>query len=67
VSFGSRCRSTFWNHDERNARAEKQRRGRGPEVVEADGNAILGYVTTSVAKFDRFYDPNSDGVLSLTR
>ena len=28
-------------------------------------NAILGYATTSVAKFDRFYDPNGDGVLSL--
>ena len=27
--------------------------------------AILGYATTSVAKFDRFYDPNGDGVLSL--
>jgi len=27
--------------------------------------AILGYVTTSLAKFDRFYDPNGDGVLSL--
>ncbi len=28
-------------------------------------NNILGYATTSVAKFDRFYDPNGDGVLSL--
>jgi hypothetical protein len=28
-------------------------------------NAILGYATTSVAKFDRFYDPNGNGVLSL--
>jgi hypothetical protein len=28
-------------------------------------NAILGYATTSVAKFDRFYDPDGDGVLSL--
>lgn len=27
--------------------------------------AILGYATTSVAKFDRFYDPNGDHVLSL--
>jgi hypothetical protein len=27
--------------------------------------AILGYATTSVAKFDRFYDPNGDGVLSV--
>jgi hypothetical protein len=26
---------------------------------------ILGYAVTSVAKFDRFYDPNGDGVLSL--
>ena len=25
----------------------------------------LGYVQTSLAKFDRFYDPNGDGVLSL--
>jgi hypothetical protein len=28
-------------------------------------NAILGYATTSVAKFDRFYDPDGDGVLSV--
>jgi len=28
-------------------------------------NAILGYVTTSLAKFDPFYDPDGDGVLSL--
>jgi hypothetical protein len=28
-------------------------------------NSILGYVTTSLAKFDRFYDPDGDGVLSL--
>jgi hypothetical protein len=28
-------------------------------------SAILGYVTTSLAKFDRFYDPNGDGVLSI--
>ena len=28
-------------------------------------NSILGYVTTSLAKFDPFYDPNGDGVLSL--
>jgi hypothetical protein len=28
-------------------------------------SAILGYVTTSLAKFDRFYDPDGDGVLSL--
>jgi pimeloyl-ACP methyl ester carboxylesterase len=27
--------------------------------------AILGYAETSVEKFDRFYDPNGDGVLSL--
>jgi len=27
--------------------------------------AILGYVQTSLAKFDRFYDPDGDGVLSL--
>lgn len=27
--------------------------------------AILGYATTSVAKFDRFYDPNGDGTLSV--
>jgi predicted esterase len=27
--------------------------------------AILGYATTSVAKFDRFYDPDGDGSLSL--
>ena len=27
-------------------------------------NAILGYAQTSVAKFDRFYDPDGDGVLS---
>ena len=27
--------------------------------------AILGYATTSVAKFDRFYDPDGDGALSL--
>ena len=27
--------------------------------------AILGYAETSVAKFDRFYDPNGDGELSL--
>ena len=25
--------------------------------------SILGYATTSVAKFDRFYDPNGDQVL----
>jgi len=28
-------------------------------------NALLGYATTSVAKFDRFYDPDGDGVLSV--
>ncbi len=28
-------------------------------------DSILGYVVTSLAKFDRFYDPNGDGVLSL--
>lgn len=28
-------------------------------------DAILGYATTSVAKFDRFYDPNRDGSLSV--
>jgi hypothetical protein len=28
-------------------------------------NSILGYLTTSLAKFDRFYDPNGDGQLSL--
>lgn len=28
-------------------------------------DALLGYVTTSVGKFDRFYDPNGDGELSL--
>ena len=28
-------------------------------------DAILGYATTSVAKFDRFYDPDGDGVLSV--
>jgi len=28
-------------------------------------NSILGYAETSVAKFDRFYDPNGDQVLSL--
>ncbi len=28
-------------------------------------NNILGYVQTSLAKFDRFYDPNGDGVLSI--
>ena len=28
-------------------------------------DAILGYATTSVAKFDRFYDPNRDGTLSV--
>ena len=27
--------------------------------------AILGYAQTSVEKFDRFYDPDGDGVLSL--
>ena len=27
--------------------------------------SILGYAVNSVAKFDRFYDPNGDGVLSL--
>jgi len=27
--------------------------------------AILGYATTSVAKFDRFYDPDGNGTLSL--
>jgi len=27
--------------------------------------AIFGYVQTSLAKFDRFYDPDGDGVLSL--
>jgi len=27
--------------------------------------AILGYAETSVEKFDRFYDPDGDGVLSL--
>jgi Tannase and feruloyl esterase len=27
--------------------------------------AILGYAETSIAKFDRFYDPNGDGRLSL--
>ena len=27
--------------------------------------AILGYATTSVAKFDRFYDPNGDQTLSV--
>jgi hypothetical protein len=26
--------------------------------------ALLGYAVTSIAKFDRFYDPNGDGVLS---
>jgi hypothetical protein len=28
-------------------------------------DSILGYVTTSLAEFDRFYDPDGDGVLSL--
>jgi pimeloyl-ACP methyl ester carboxylesterase len=28
-------------------------------------DAILGYAVTSVAKFDRFYDPNGDGQLSV--
>jgi Tannase and feruloyl esterase len=28
-------------------------------------DALLGYVTTSVAKFDRFYDPDGDGVLTV--
>jgi Tannase and feruloyl esterase len=28
-------------------------------------SAILGYAETSVAKFDRFYDPDGDGALSL--
>lgn len=27
--------------------------------------ALIGYLTTSLAKFDRFYDPNGDGELSL--
>jgi hypothetical protein len=28
-------------------------------------DSLLGYVTTSVAKFDRFYDPDGDGVLTV--
>ncbi len=28
-------------------------------------NSILGYAETSVAKFDRFYDPDGNGVLSI--
>jgi hypothetical protein len=28
-------------------------------------DALLGYAVTSVAKFDRFYDPDGDGVLSV--
>ncbi|HSN92221.1 MAG TPA: tannase/feruloyl esterase family alpha/beta hydrolase [Anaeromyxobacteraceae bacterium] len=30
-----------------------------------DYGSILGYVVTSLAKFDPFYDPDGDGVLSL--
>jgi hypothetical protein len=39
--------------------------GTNPPWPQGQYNAILGYATTSVAKFDRFYDPDGDGVLSL--
>ena len=38
----------------------RTRRGRSASTTRSSG-----YATTSVAKFDRFYDPNGDGVLSL--
>jgi predicted esterase len=38
---------------------------RSPQWPLGQYDSILGYAETSVEKFDRFYDPDGDGVLSL--
>jgi hypothetical protein len=39
--------------------------GHNPPWPLGQYESLLGYAVTSVAKFDRFYDPNGDGVLSV--
>jgi pimeloyl-ACP methyl ester carboxylesterase len=39
--------------------------GHNPPWPLGQYEALLGYAVTSVAKFDRFYDPDGDGVLSV--